>query len=145
MYKLIYSLSIHPSHNTHQSSIHQPTHPPTYSSIYLSTHPTTHQFIYAPPTCSTHLPINPHYSSMSPYIHSSMHPFIDAHMHSCTHPCMHACIILLFTYTLFIYPSIHPLTYLSTYSLFFKRSFIIASFMVFISKNTKMTWHILCL
>lgn len=54
------------------------------------------------------------------------------------------CVSSMLTYTLLVYPSIHPLTDPPICLLFIKKSFIIASFMVFISKNTKMAWHILC-
>lgn len=135
MYKLAYPL----------------THPYTY---HPSTYPPMHLVINLPINLSYFLPIHlgithllylftrlPPLLIPNPYMHSCTSAFIDIHMHPCTHPNM--CVSSMLTSTLLVYPSIHALTCPSVYYLL-RKAFIIASLMVFISKNTKMAWHILC-
>lgn len=155
-----FTLRQRPRHPCIHPSIHSSTHVqtclPTHSSIHLpfsqpsinlSTYALSHQPTPLLTSSSMHhaptLLIHPSTPTTHPKsIHSSMYFCI----HRCTYKSMHAskpvCIIHFHLHTTRL--SIHPLTYPPICLLLIQKSFIIASFMVFISKTTKMAWHSLC-
>lgn len=142
IYPLIHSCTTClPTH----SSIHLPSiNLPTYALSHQSTHQPvlllTNSSMHHAPTLLIH-PFTPttHPKSIHAFMYFCIHRYTYASMHSSKH----VCIIHAHLHTTCL--SIHPCTYPPSVYYLLRKAFIIASFMVFISKNTKMAWHILCL